>query len=147
MIYKIFHKNAQSEPEAKYRMGALILSGKLSDIEPQYDAQYGVDTIVEAGRELYLDAYQHLANKFSDPSKYLYNPVYASVFATVYERLGGQLDEDKALQISRLKLTKTQQQTVDATVMSELEDGVNGWHNIEIDPQDIAYLLGEKTRP
>jgi alginate biosynthesis protein AlgK len=139
-------KNAQSEPEAKYQMGVLILSGELTDIEPQYDAQYAVNSIIEAGREFYLEAYQYLANKFSDPKSYLYNPIYASVFATVYERLGGKLDADEALQISHLKLTKTQQQTVETTVMSELADGVDVWQRIEIDPDDIAYLLGEKTK-
>jgi hypothetical protein len=141
-----YFKNAQSEPEAKYRMGALILSGKLIDFEPQFNAQYGLDIIVEAGRQFYLNAYQYLASRFSDPTSYLYNPIYASVFATVFERLGGQLDEADALQISQLKLSESEQQTVGLTVTSELENGVTGWQRIEIDADDIAYLLGEKTR-
>jgi len=139
-------KNAQPDPEAKYRMGAVILSGKLIDFEPQYNAQYGVDIIVEAGRQFYLNAYQYLARRFSDPTNYLYNPVYATVFATVFERLGGQLNEEDAAQISQLRLSKSEQKTVESTVISELENGVTGWRRVAISADDIAYLLGEEIR-
>lgn len=139
-------KNAQSEPEAKYRMGALILSGKLTVLESEFNTQYGVDIIVEAGRQFYLNAYQYLARKFSDPTNYLYNPIYATIFASVFEKLGGQLDETDAAQISQLRLSESEQQTVRSTVVSELENGVIGWHRIKIDADDIAYLLDEKTR-
>ena len=139
-------ENSQSEPEAKYRLGALILSGKLNTVDSKYDAQSGVDLIVAAGRQFHLNAYLYLANKFSDPQKYLYNPVYATVFATVYEHLGGKLDEEDALNISQLGLSNAELERAKTTAMSELEDGVVGWQRIEIDPEDVAYLLGEKTK-
>jgi TPR repeat protein len=132
-------------PEAKYRLGSLILSGKLIDLPEQFTEQFAIDTIVEAGRALYLNAYGFLAEYFSDQQRYVYDPVYAKIFATVYIELGGFIDEQRNFPalVNELVLGDYDQKRVDDTVRRELTYGIVGWQPVAISEKDLAMLLGE----
>lgn len=138
-------QRATTLPEGKYRLGSLILSGKLIDLPEQYTDQFAIDTIVEAGRALYLNAYGFLAEYFSDQKHYVYDPVYAKVFATVYMELGGFVDEQRnyAALVNQLVLGDYDQRRVDDTVKRELTYGIEGWQPIAVSEKDLAILLGE----
>ncbi|MBT0585624.1 hypothetical protein [Alteromonas oceanisediminis] len=140
-----YFEAALSEAEAKYRLGILILSGKLVGDQAQKSAQYGVDLLVSAGRDYYLNAYEYLARLFSDADSYLFNPVYAHIFAAVHERLGGTLSEEDQQQVFSHTLGINESDTVAAMTDSELADGVKGWRKITVRSEDIAFLLGEKS--